>query len=46
MPKLVTFLHVPSESSDKAIAVGRELTLELVRAIVESQVARKQFRTR
>jgi pyrrolidone-carboxylate peptidase len=32
----VIFLHVPSDSSDTAVKAGVEITLELIRAIVQS----------
>jgi pyrrolidone-carboxylate peptidase len=36
----VLFLHVPSDASQHSIAIGRELLLQLVRSVVESEVAR------
>lgn len=36
----VLFLHVPSDASEQSVVVGRELVLQLVRAVVESEVAR------
>ena len=33
----VVFLHVPVESDDVAIARGREVLIELVRALVQSR---------
>ncbi|KAK1769410.1 putative pyroglutamyl peptidase type I [Phialemonium atrogriseum] len=41
--KRVVFLHVPSNSSEKAIATGRELALQLIRSIVESEIARRKL---
>ena len=38
----VLFLHVPSDVSDHSIATGRELVLQLVRAVVESEVVRRE----
>ncbi|KAK4139744.1 Pyroglutamyl-peptidase 1 [Dichotomopilus funicola] len=38
----VVFLHVPSDASEHSIAVGREVLLQLVRALVESEVARRE----
>ncbi|KAK1755060.1 Pyroglutamyl-peptidase 1 [Echria macrotheca] len=40
-PRNVVFFHVPCENSEKNYAVGRELVLHLVRAIVESELARR-----
>ncbi|KAK0731127.1 putative pyroglutamyl peptidase type I [Lasiosphaeris hirsuta] len=37
----VVFLHVPSESSGDFFAVGKELVLQLVRSIVESELTRQ-----
>ncbi|KAK4235000.1 Pyroglutamyl-peptidase 1 [Achaetomium macrosporum] len=37
----VLFLHVPSDASEHSIALGRELVLQLVRSVVESEVARQ-----
>lgn len=39
-PRKVVFLHVPSHSTDAFIRQGRELTMNLIRAIVESEAAR------
>jgi hypothetical protein len=36
----VVFLHVPSDASEHSIATGRELMLQLVRSVVESEMAR------
>lgn len=38
----VLFLHVPSDASEHSIAVGRELMLQLVRSVVESEMARRR----
>ena len=38
-PRKVVFLHVPSDASAKSVAQGRELMINLIRAIVESEVA-------
>ncbi|KAL1837926.1 hypothetical protein VTJ49DRAFT_3246 [Mycothermus thermophilus] len=38
----VLFLHVPSDASEHSVAVGRELVLQLVRAMVESEVERRR----
>lgn len=35
------FLHVPGDSSDAAIAKGREVLIELIRAVVESGSKKK-----
>jgi pyroglutamyl-peptidase len=37
----VVFLHVPSDYSEQAITSGRELVLQLIKSIVESELARK-----
>lgn len=37
----VVFLHVPAEASERNIAQGRELAVNLIRSLVESEVARK-----
>jgi pyroglutamyl-peptidase len=42
----VLFLHVPSDASEHSIEVGRELVLQLVRAMVESEVERRRRRER
>lgn len=34
----VVFIHVPSDASHKAVARGRELVVNLIRALVESEV--------
>lgn len=36
----VLFLHVPSEASEHSVQVGREVLLQLVRSVVESELAR------
>lgn len=36
----VLFLHVPSDASEHGIAIGRELLLQLIRSVVESEVSR------
>ncbi|KAK3900960.1 Pyroglutamyl-peptidase 1, partial [Staphylotrichum tortipilum] len=38
----VLFLHVPSDASEHSIATGRELVLQLVRSVVESEVVRRE----
>ncbi|KAK4105420.1 peptidase C15, pyroglutamyl peptidase I-like protein [Parathielavia hyrcaniae] len=37
----VLFLHVPSDASAHNIALGRELVLQLIRSVVESEMLRK-----
>jgi pyroglutamyl-peptidase len=37
----VVFFHVPSENSEKNFTLGRELVIQLVRSMVESELARK-----
>ncbi|POR39652.1 Pyroglutamyl-peptidase 1 [Tolypocladium paradoxum] len=41
-PRRVVFLHVPCDASDRCVAQGRELALNLIRAIAESETAKKQ----
>ncbi|KAL2255478.1 hypothetical protein VTK26DRAFT_3268 [Humicola hyalothermophila] len=36
----VLFLHVPSDASEQSVALGRELLLQLIRSVVESEIAR------
>ncbi|KXX81873.1 Pyroglutamyl-peptidase 1 [Madurella mycetomatis] len=36
----VLFLHVPSDASEHSVQVGREVLLQLVRSVVESELAR------
>ena len=38
-PRKVLFLHVPSEQSAEAIRSGTELTLQLIRSVVDSELA-------
>jgi pyroglutamyl-peptidase len=40
-PRRVTFLHVPADASERTVALGRELAVNLIRAVVESEVVRK-----
>lgn len=40
-PRNVAFFHVPANASDKYITQGRDLAINLIRAIAESQTARK-----
>lgn len=42
MERKVLFLHVPSDASEHSVAVGRELVLQLVRAVVESEMVRRR----
>lgn len=37
----VLFLHVPCDASEHSIALGRELLLQLIRSVAESEVARR-----
>lgn len=37
-PRKVVFLHVPSDAGDEAIETGRELVLQLIRSMVESEL--------
>lgn len=38
----VIFLHVPSDASDKAVAKGKDLTIHLIRSLVESELSRQR----
>jgi pyrrolidone-carboxylate peptidase len=38
----VLFLHVPSDASEHSIATGRELLLQLVRSVAESELATRE----
>ncbi|KHN96413.1 Peptidase C15, pyroglutamyl peptidase I-like protein [Metarhizium album ARSEF 1941] len=38
-PRKVVFLHVPSDSSEAFVTQGRELAINLIRALVESETA-------
>ncbi|KAM7219173.1 Pyroglutamyl-peptidase 1 [Rhypophila decipiens] len=40
-PRKVVFLHVPSDCGEQQIANGKELVIQLVRSLVESELARK-----
>ncbi|KLU84044.1 hypothetical protein MAPG_03090 [Magnaporthiopsis poae ATCC 64411] len=40
----VLFLHVPSDVSERALKLGRDLTLELIRSVLESELIRKRRR--
>ncbi|KAF7555632.1 hypothetical protein G7046_g6494 [Stylonectria norvegica] len=40
-PRKVIFLHVPSDASTKSVAQGRELAVNLIRSLVESEVSRR-----
>ncbi|KAB5580869.1 putative pyroglutamyl peptidase type I [Coniochaeta sp. 2T2.1] len=37
----VLFLHVPSDSSERAINTGRELAIQLIRSLVESELSHR-----
>jgi len=37
----VVFLHVPADSSETAITTGRELAIQLIRSLVESELSRE-----
>ncbi|KAG5926398.1 hypothetical protein E4U42_003345 [Claviceps africana] len=41
-PKKACFLHVPSDASEKQVLQGREVAVNLIRAIVESDVLQRQ----
>ena len=38
----VVFLHVPSDASEHSIAAGKEVMLQLLRSVVESEMARRR----
>ena len=40
-PRKVMFLHVPSDASQRTVAQGRELVINLVRSVVESEFERR-----
>ncbi|KAK7757808.1 hypothetical protein SLS62_000186 [Diatrype stigma] len=40
-PRKLLFLHVPAGSSAEKVALGRELMLQLIRSIAESEVGRR-----
>jgi pyrrolidone-carboxylate peptidase len=37
-PRKTLFLHVPADASPTSVAKGRELTLNLIRSVVESEM--------
>ena len=41
-PRKVVFLHVPCDAADKNVAQGIDVTVNLIRSIVESETAKKQ----
>ncbi|KAK2612439.1 hypothetical protein QQS21_001543 [Conoideocrella luteorostrata] len=41
-PKKVCFFHVPCDASERSVSQGRELALNMIRAIAESEVLLKQ----
>ncbi|KAI5465974.1 putative pyroglutamyl peptidase type I [Mariannaea sp. PMI_226] len=41
-PRKVVFLHVPADASETSVTNGRELAVNLIRSIVESEVSKKQ----
>ena len=41
-PRKVLFFHVPAEATERNLETGRELLLNLVRAVVESEVTRRR----
>ncbi|KAG5918211.1 hypothetical protein E4U61_001985 [Claviceps capensis] len=45
-PKKACFLHVPCDTSEEQILQGREVTLNLIRAIAESEMSQRQSRNR
>ncbi|TDZ29910.1 Pyroglutamyl-peptidase 1 [Colletotrichum spinosum] len=38
----VVFLHVPSDASEEAVARGTELTVQLIRSVVESELEKRR----
>lgn len=38
------FLHVPSDASEQALKLGLDLTVELIRSVLESELIRKRRR--
>lgn len=40
-PRKALFLHVPADASPSSVERGRDLTLNLIRSIVESEIAAK-----
>lgn len=40
----LTFLHVPADASAHSVELGRELAVNLIRAMVESEVNRRRGR--
>lgn len=41
-PRKVVFLHVPSDASDGYVSQGRELAVNLIRSLVESETVQKK----
>ncbi|KAK0746184.1 hypothetical protein B0T18DRAFT_327066 [Schizothecium vesticola] len=41
-PRKVVFFHVPSDPSSQSITLGRELLLQLVKSIAQSEVSRQE----
>ncbi|KAG5983708.1 hypothetical protein E4U55_007389 [Claviceps digitariae] len=41
-PRKACFLHVPCEASEKQVVQGRQVAINLIRAIVESEMKQKQ----
>lgn len=40
-PRKVVFLHVPADASHKTVAQGKELLVNLIRSIVETEIERR-----
>lgn len=38
----LTFLHVPADASERSVELGRELAVNLIRAVVDSEVNRRR----
>lgn len=43
-PRKVIFFHVPADATEAAVARGRELAVNLIRSLVESEEAAKKRR--
>ncbi|KAL6869319.1 hypothetical protein ACO1O0_000644 [Amphichorda felina] len=42
-PRKLTFLHVPADASERNVALGRELAVNLIRAMVDSELGRRRM---
>lgn len=41
-PRKVIFLHVPADASETSVERGREVARNLIRAIAESEISKRQ----